>query len=302
MTVSNSTFSEEILQQFIEKQLRFNSGKNIFYSGEENKPAFLAETFGLIELIKTISLPEKEKLIEFTVDKALAEFYKVNQYYHFGKDAQIELKQVYCDLFDEIADEQTDMTAIAEKHYSRLQQWLQQTNPFAAKIYPGNVPLIDDVVCAEYSAEMQIEILGIENLTLDGPVLDVGCGAKAQLINYLAEAGFEVYGIDRNVETGANLQKTDWMDFSFVPNHWGTIISNLGFSNHFSHHHLRNDGDYLDYARKYMEILQSLKPGGTFYYAPDLPFIENYLDSQKYQITKQKIPRTGFQSVKIKRK
>ena len=89
------------------------------------------------------------------------------------------------------------------------------------------------------------------------------------------------------------------MDFSFVPGHWGTIISNLGFSNHFRHHHLRNDGDYLDYARKYMEILQSLKPGGAFYYAPDLPFIESYLDPQKYRITKREIPRTGFFSVKI---
>lgn len=302
MTVSNSTFSEETLHRFIEEQLRFNSGKNIFYSGEENKPAFLAETLGLIEFVKLIPLPEKEKLIDFMVDKALAEFYKVNQYYHFGKEAQIGLRQVYRDLLIEITDEQTDMDAIAEKHYSRLQQWLQQTNPFAAKIYSENVPVIEEVVCAEYSAKMQIDILGIEILALEGPVLDVGCGAKAQLVSYLAEAGLEVWGIDRNVETGANLQKTDWMDFSFVPNHWGTVISNLGFSNHFRHHHLRNDGDYLDYARKYMEILQSLKPGGTFYYAPDLPFIENYLDPQKYRVTKREIPRTGFQSVEIERK
>ncbi|HBL75327.1 MAG: hypothetical protein A2W90_20500 [Bacteroidetes bacterium GWF2_42_66] len=301
MVTHNSAFSEETLHQFVRKQLRFNSGKNIFYSGEENKPEFLQETCDLIEILQKNLFPEREKMIEFTVDKVLSEFYKVNQYYHFDKNAQSELKQVYRDLLDDITSvsKETDIAAMAEKHYSRLQQWLQRTNPFAASLYPEDVSVVDEVVCAEYSAEMQMEILGLNLSTMVGPVLDVGCGAKAQLVTHLTKAGFDASGIDRNAEPGANLKKTDWMDFSFVPGHWGTIISNLGFSNHFRHHHLRNDGDYLDYARKYMEILQSLKPGGAFYYAPDLPFIESYLDPQKYRITKREIPRTGFFSVKI---
>lgn len=59
---------------------------------------------------------------------------------------------------------------------------------------------------------------------------------------------------------------------------WGTIVSNLGFSNHFNHHNLREDGNFIKYAKTYMNILYSLKPGECFHYAPDLPFIEKYLD------------------------
>jgi hypothetical protein len=72
----------------------------------------------------------------------------------------------------------------------------------------------------------------------------------------------------------------------------GTITSNLGFSNHFNHHHLRKDGHFIEYAKTFMDILNSLKIGGSFYYAPDLPFIEKYLDRVKYRIKTHNI---GYQ-------
>lgn len=59
---------------------------------------------------------------------------------------------------------------------------------------------------------------------------------------------------------------------------WGTVISHLAFSNHAIHHYLRRDGVDLDYARRYMEIRASLRPGGSFCYAPSLPFLEVHLD------------------------
>lgn len=304
MTVSNSVFSEEMLQQFIEKQLQHNSRKNVFYSGEENKLAFLNETCDLIEKLKKNPIFGKEKIIDFTVDKALTEFYKINQYYRFNEFAKDKLKQIYRQLFTEILhpNEQKTIAIVAENHYARLQEWLAQSNPFASKIYPENLSVIEEVVCAEYSAELQMEILGLDISTLQGPVLDIGCGNKAHLVKVLAASGFEVYGIDRNISSADNLEKADWLDYHFIPNHWGTIVSNLGFSNHFRHHHLRNDGDFIIYAQKYMEILQSLKPGGAFYYAPDLPFIEGYLDSDKYEVTKNDIPLSNYQSVRIKKK
>ena len=50
-----------------------------------------------------------------------------------------------------------------------------------------------------------------------------------------------------------------------------------------------------------MEILNSLKIGGSFHYAPDLPFIEQYLDIGKFKVTKRNIWEENFRSVKIKR-
>lgn len=304
MTVSDSGFSEEILLLFIEKQLQHNSRKNVFYSGEENKLVFLTETSDLIEKLKINPVSEKEKIIDFTVDKALTEFYKINQYYRFSENSKDKLKQIYRHLFVEILHpaEQQNIAIVAENHYTRIQKWLAESNPFASKIYPENLSVIDEVVCAEYSAELQMEILGMNVSELEGPVLDVGCGAKAQLVKAMAANGFNVYGIDRNVSSVDNLEKADWLDYYFIPDHWGTIVSNLGFSNHFRHHHLRSDGDFAGYARKYMEILQSLKLGGAFFYAPDLPFIETYLDQEKYNITRKEIPATDYYSVKIKRK
>jgi hypothetical protein len=50
-----------------------------------------------------------------------------------------------------------------------------------------------------------------------------------------------------------------------------------------------------------MDILNSLKTGGSFYYAPDLPFVEKYLDKDNYQISTAGIGNYEFKSTRIKR-
>ena len=40
MTSPENAFPEETLKHFITRQLQHNSGKNIFYSGEENRLDF----------------------------------------------------------------------------------------------------------------------------------------------------------------------------------------------------------------------------------------------------------------------
>ena len=42
-----------------------------------------------------------------------------------------------------------------------------------------------------------------------------------------------------------------------------------------------------------MELLDSLKPGGEFYYTPDLPFIEQFLSSDSYIVEKNDIKDIG---------
>jgi len=52
---------------------------------------------------------------------------------------------------------------------------------------------------------------------------------------------------------------------------------------------------------KYIEILKSLKPGSCFHYAPDLPFIEVYLNSSQFRIEKFKISEYDFNTTIIAR-
>ena len=70
----------------------------------------------------------------------------------------------------------------------------------------------------------------------------------------------------------------------------GTVLSHLGFSLHFLHHHLRPGDEALRYARRYMEVLRSLRPGGVFAYAPGLPFVEEHLDAGRWRLERTPLP------------
>ncbi len=146
-----------------------------------------------------------------------------------------------------------------------------------------------------------MEILQLNIDQIVEPVLDIGCGKQGNLVMFLRQKGIDAFGFDRFADKHSVLINSDWFEYKFENEKWGTIISNLGFSNHFHHHHFRNDGNFIDYAKKYMEIISSLKIGGSFHYAPDLPFIENYLDTDKYQLIKHKIGKYEFQSTRIHR-
>ena len=120
-------------------------------------------------------------------------------------------------------------------------------------------------------------------------------------MKYLNLAGIEAYGIDRFSFTDRFLLQADWLEYSYGTEKWGTITSNLGFSNHFKHHHLRADGNFIEYGKKYMEILKSLKIGGSFYYAPDLQFIEEHLDTGQFRIEHYPIDAYDFKTTRLTR-
>jgi hypothetical protein len=193
------------------------------------------------------------------------------------------------------------LETIEKNHYQNLRQWLQKTNPFAEKIYTNVETDIRPVSCSEYGVDLQINVLRIDTMNIKEPVLDIGCGKQGSLINYLCSLGIIAYGIDRFSFSEANLIKSDWLEYNYGIEKWGTIISNLGFSNHFKNHNLREDGNYIEYAKKYMDILKSLKIGGRFHYAPDLSFIEAYIDKQQYKIEKYDIRDYDFKTTVIKR-
>lgn len=284
----------------IDKQIEFNRNKNILF---ENLDAFQFshETVEAISQIDRLNSDSKQLLIDYATDKAIEEFCRVNQYYSFDSNTKTELKKIYADLFESLKTLTHPIEEISSNHYTNLKSWLKINNPFAEKIYENADTIITPVACSEYSKDLQLDILKIDIEQLISPVLDIGCGSQGNLVNYFVNNGIESYGIDRCKFSSRNFLTTDWLEYNYETEKWGTIISNLGFSNHFNHHNLREDGKYIKYAKTYMNILNSLKIGGKFHYAPDLDFIEKYLDNRQFSIQKHKMIEYEFETTVITR-
>ncbi len=284
--------------KIIEKQIEHNQGKNIFQEYDLTFK-FVDETIMAISNIGEIDVETTKILVDYATNKSLEEFCRMNQYYAFNSQSKKILRTIYCNLVSVIKANRQPIDEISEHHYKNLKDWLSKTNPFAKKIYLSNASAIKPVPCSEYSAELQCNILRIE--TFIEPVLDIGCGRHANLIKHLDNLNIKAFGIDRFTVDKENIFNSDWLEFDFGVEKWGTIISNLGFSNHFTHHHMRDDGDFMAYAKKYMEILNSLKVGGAFHYAPDIPFIELYLDNKKFQIDKHEVSGFDIKTAVVRR-
>lgn len=272
------------LYQSIDKQIEFNKGKNLFLDKREKSLEFIKDTILSFKEIDNLNEKQEESLIEYAANKALEEFYRINQYYYFDDNAKSELKSIYSKLIVMAKSRDLNPEKIAENHYINLEKWLLKNNSFAKEIYKNKSEQLNAVVCSEYSYQLQLEILNIDISTIQEPILDIGCGKNARLVNYLISLNYNVIGIDRNEFEKPYLFNADWLKYDYGNNQWGTILSNLGFSNHFVHNHLRNDSKAEDYAKTYMRILDSLKVGGSFNYAPGLDFIENYLDKSKFRL------------------
>ena len=285
----------------IDKQIEFNQGKNIFLDNLDTFQ-FAKETVEFISNIDRLTLDSKQSLIEYATDKAIEEFCRVNQYYSFDSKAKNNLRKIYTDLFENFQTQTSSIEDISRIHYGKLQSWLKENNPFAEKIYQNGNEKVNPVACSEYSPKLQIDILQLDFMHLMQPVLDIGCGINGNLVHYLKNQGIEALGIDRLKVSTSNLKTVDWLEYEFGKEKWGTIVSNLGFSNHFNHHNVRKDGNYIEYGKTFMNILNSLKVGGCFHYAPDLPFIEKYLDTQQYDLKKFEMSKYDFKTTIIKKK
>ena len=294
-------------QQLIQVQIDRHRQLNLLSPRGKNGFGFTEATMKLIMQFASghFSSQEEEALISYTTNAALSSLYRINQYYQFDQQAENALQMLYRQLLRDIQSEKTDapdFDLLAEAHYLRLQQWLQDNQPEAKTLYPASQPFIKNpVVCAECSVATQINTLGIDINTLQEPILDIGCGKEHHLVSFLKQEGWEVYGMDREAKPTARIYRCSWLDYTFGAGQWGTIISHLGFTNHFRHQHLKAAGQHLHYATTYIRILQSLKPGGRFYYTPDLPFIEVFLHPQQYLLEKKQVPQTAFFSSCITR-
>jgi hypothetical protein len=140
-----------------------------------------------------------------------------------------------------------------------------------------------EVPCAEYSPDLQLSILGLAAVPIEGPLLDIGCGPSAALVRFFRNGGLAAEGVDREAPEDVAV-RGDWLAYNYAQKAWGTVLSHQGFSLHFMHHHLAEGDTAYAYARVYMSILRALRMGGRFAYAPGLPFIEALLDPAVYRL------------------
>lgn len=288
------TFTD--FQQAIDQQILHNRNKSMFY--EQNGRLALRcspltaqlLTQKAAEITQFVQTSKREgtytQLLQYAVNKSMRLFVEVNQFFDFTREDYGKLQQIYRDLLERVCElgnsekvSETDIAHLFQLHYKHLQAFLFETNGTEiCKKYKEH-PHLFEITCAEYSPEFQLNLLNVRLETIKQPVLDLGCGSQASLVRFLRKRGIEAFGVDRNGETAEYVFKVGWLECPFKPNTWGTVISHMAFSNHFIHHHLRPDGRVEWYASKYMEILHSLREGGSFFYAPSLPFMEELLVS-----------------------
>jgi hypothetical protein len=155
-------------------------------------------------------------------------------------------------------------------------------------------------VCAQYPADLQLQLLGLDVATLAEPVLDLGCGEDGLLVHYLRRLGVEAWGLDRHADADPYLVRGDWFSPLVSSRSWGTIIAHQSFSLHFLHAHLRSEALAVRYARAYMTYLSALRPGGQFVYAPGLPFIEGVLPAARFAVTTRPLPLQGWTATTVR--
>ncbi|MED0680480.1 class I SAM-dependent methyltransferase [Aneurinibacillus thermoaerophilus] len=311
-----------------EQQLLYNQNKSLFYTltngrtglnaSEETTRLFKRNLKEVAQFIRaTKSEGTYQQLLEDIADKVIRLFIQANQYLDFNHEDHRKLQKIYGDLFEQIyvignqKEQMSDkeVECLFHLHYQNLKIFLLESNGTEIFKKYKESPYLFTIKCAEYTPEFQMKLLNIHLDTIKQPVLDIGCGSQANLVRFLRKNGIEAFGIDRNVHTMNYLYKANWLEYTFTPNTWGTVISHMAFSNQFMHHHLRVHGKFELYAKKYMEILESLKIEGSFIYAPGLPFMEELLVSlnKAYVVATQEIDtqnlsnnKTSFSNVNRK--
>ncbi|MCB0208481.1 MAG: class I SAM-dependent methyltransferase [Anaerolineae bacterium] len=272
-------FSNHLFQTFPPAFLEFS------YQHRHDIAAYLADEQHVV------------RLIEYCIRATKAYTYRRNQFINFTEayDALLLLqyRHFLAALRTALTQAQTlealsaAYTAVLQQHHSRLRLIF---STYCVSQQPSGLMdnvLLKTVPCEEYSPQFQLQLLGIDIDTLAEPILDVGCGASGTLVEYLIDQGLTAFGLDRLAPAQPHFMQDDWFTFDFGRSRWGTIIAHQSFSTHFIHAHLHNADLAEQFARLYMMLLGGLKPGGTLYYAPGLPFIESHLAAMAdYALTK----------------
>jgi hypothetical protein len=278
------------IKNSIQQQLNVNKSKNLLF---ENTPQIMnIDASFLVALEEFVNHGMRDtsedayaELVSFTTHEFVRHLYSINPYLRINH-VQIEtLKRIYGETWQRMKQTKNITATLNEFHYPELSKWLATLYPKKFQKLLKSSSDVGKVTYGEYSAELQVELFGIDTAHVKQPIIDIGCGSRANLVTYLRSLGIEAYGIDRHLEIHeAYLAQWDWLEYPFEPSKWGTIVAHMSFTNHLNYVY-RNDISQLeDYLLKMKEILRSLLIGGSFHYAPSLPFIEDELLTEIYEI------------------
>lgn len=157
-------------------------------------------------------------------------------------------------------------------------------------------------ICAEYSPELQLRVLGVEEEALPAPILDLGCGASGALVRRLRALGrAPVVGVDLRAPAGADFVRGSWFAVDLAAHRWQTVIAHQSFSLHFLYAHLHSERRAARFAQRYVEILRALAPGGRFLYVPGLPFFEAVLPAGEFRVSTALVGETGVSAKVVER-
>lgn len=299
------------IERLISSQLKTNALKSLFfdenfYSGSEfcfacsdyTINAFLEAKNSVLKFINNIEQKELTDIfVEYTVDLIIKTLQDINQFLVFGTVGKDSVKRIYSQFLSSVKAicqrsnlSTEEITAVFIQHYINLRDALITTN--GTKVFEEYKasPIVCKKVCCEYTPQFQLEVLHVDISELKEPVLDLGCGQSAGLVQHLIEQGIDTYGADRNAEDHPRLFNKDWFDLELEPKHWGTVISHMALSNHIRH--AEQHGKGKEYEEKYHEILRSLKKGGMFIYAPGIKELEDSLP-ETYHVQRITVTEEG---------
>lgn len=251
--------------------------------------------------IRHLSEVDREYVMQFLVHGFMKNFYDVDHSVHFKSTDYLAIRQLYAALLKDIATDHLSPQIVEERHFERIQSLLQQGNPALHMLSRSTESQTDRVPPIEYSAQFQMDLLDLHTKNLYVPILDIGCGRHGQMVEYLRANNVQAYGIDRLQKNESYYISTDWLDFDYGREKWGTILCNLSFSTHFITHFLQEDTIAEQYARTYLNILISLTPGGSWIYAPSVPFMEDLLPSSEGYIVRRNAITDTFAKTVITR-
>lgn len=283
-------------RKVIKRQIEANKHLNLLFEHLERE-VFIDESFrnGLLKL-KSEGVKDISSILDYTVRETIRAIYQINQYLAIPGEEINRLRKMYISTWNKI--DHHSFHRIIRKHHQNLSRWIAQFYPDAFLASLQNAESIGEVKNEEYSARFQESLYALRVGDLMEPILDIGCGERAYLARRLHEAGKRITGIDRLIQRDdPYLIETDWFNYPLEKSQWGTIIANMSFSNHLLYT-LYNDKDrILNYYLKYREIIDALKPGGRFLYAPSLPFIEDRLDTDQYKVERREVTEECLVSI-----
>ncbi len=257
-----------------------------YLKNDETKERIIALIKGNLYLYQGINTESKMDVFSGALyNMFVRECVQNNQYVSLSNRTIKRIGGQYRSLVEELKGIQRDapdnaLRRAVERHRDRLVRIIE-ANEYAESADQLIVP------CFEYTEDFQERILRIRDAALSEPIIDIGCGKNCALVRQLRKKGYaEVFGIDQYLGEEDFIIASNWFDFEFKRETYGTIISHMAFTNHYKRSVVFQDGKARLYERKYGEILGALKKGGKFIYSPALPFVESNIDTDAYSVTK----------------